>query len=334
LGFTVANDQNMRDSYVQQWNLNIQKKLPGNIVLDVGYVGSKGTKLIVTLAGNQPIQLVAPNTPGLASLNARRPNPTYARSMSIDKSIGNSIYHALQTKAERRMSTGLTFLTSYTWSKSISGPADIGGQVGGGSFIGTVQDIYDLASERSLSGFDQTHRFVQTVIYDVPFFRHTKGLTRQLLDGWQVSTIATAQSGFAAAVTNNVDTTATGKASRPDLLTGQTGNLDAGERTWTRWFNTTAFAAAPLGRFGTAPRTGAVRLPGLLNQDFSVNKQFKIGESRRFEFRTEIFNLWNHFNPDPGTVSLALNSQTFGSIGGGVRGVTTRVIQLGAKLYF
>ena len=219
-------------------------------------------------------------------------------------------------------------------AQALVDPADIGGQVGGGSFIGAIQDIYNLAAERSLSGFDQTHRFVQTIIYDVPFFRHTKGVARQILDGWQVSTIATAQSGFTAAVTNNVDTTATGKSSRPDLLAGQSGNLDSGDRTYKRWFNTSAFAAAPLGRFGTSPRTGAIRLPGLINQDFSVNKQFKIGESRRFEFRTEIFNLWNHYNPDPGTVDLALNSQTFGAIGGGGRGVTTRVIQLGAKLYF
>lgn len=334
LGFTVANDQNMCDSYTQQWNLNIQKKLPGNVLVDVGYVGSKGTKLIVTLAGNQPIQLFAPNTPGLASLNARRPNTAYARTMAIDKSIGNSIYHALQTKVERRSANGLTFLTAYTWSKSISGPADIGGQVGGGGFIGTVQDIYNLAPERSISGFDQTHRFVQTIIYDVPFFRNTRGVKRQVLDGWQLSGIGTLQSGFAAAVTNNVDTTATGKNSRPDLLAGQNGNLPSSERTWKRWFNTSAFAAAPLGRFGNSPRTGAFRLPGAITQDFSITKQFKIGESRRFEFRTEIFNLFNHFNPDPNTVDLALNSQTFGSIGGGVRGITTRVIQLGAKLNF
>ena len=91
---------------------------------------------------------------------------------------------------------------------------------------------------------------------------------------------------------------------------------------------------AAVGRFGTAPRTGAIRLPGLINTDFSVKKQFRLGESRRFEFRTEIFNLFNHFNPDPQTVDLGLNSQTFGTIGGGVRGVTTRVVQLGGKLYF
>jgi hypothetical protein len=334
LSFTVANDQNMRDSYIQQWNLNIQKKIPGNIVFDVGYVGSKGTKLIVTLPGNQPVTLVNPTTPGLPSLDSRRPNPTYARQMNLDKSIGNSIYHALQVKAERRMSTGLTFLTAYTWSKAISGPADIGGQVGGGFFIGGVQNIYDLSQERSLSGFDLTQRFVQTVIYDVPFFKSTRGITRQLLDGWQVSTITTVQSGFPAAIGYNVDTTGVGRASRPDSVTGQEANLDRGERTWTRWFNTAAFARPPVGRFGTSPRTGAVRLPGLINSDFSVTKRFPIGESRSFEFRTEIFNLFNHFNPDPQTVDLNIQNPTFGMVGGGVRGITTRVIQLGAKFNF
>src|SRR5262245_54850164 len=220
LSFTVANDQNMRDSYIQQWNLNIQKKLPGSIVFDVGYVGSKGTGLIVTLPGNQPIQLIDPTIAGTPSLNSRRPNPAYPRQMAIDKSIGNSIYHALQVKAERRMVTGLTFLTAYTWSKAITGPADIGGQVGGGFYIGGVQNIYDLASEHSISGFDLTHRFVQTVIYDVPFFQNTRGVARFLLDGWQASTIITLQSGFPAAITDNRDSTGVGRSSRPDLEIG------------------------------------------------------------------------------------------------------------------
>jgi carboxypeptidase family protein/TonB-dependent receptor-like protein len=334
LSFTVANDQSMRDSYIQQWNLNIQKRLPASIVFDVGYVGSKGTRLIVTLPGNQPIQLVDPRTTGIPSLNNRRPNTAYPRQMSLDKSTGNSIYHALQVKAERRLVTGLTFLTAYTWSKAITGPADIGGQVGGGFFIGGVQDLYNLAAERSLSGFDLTHRFVQTVIYDVPFFRNTKGAARFLLDGWQASTILTLQSGFPAAINDNADTTGVGRASRPDMVAGQSGNLPESERTWQRWFNTSAFVRAPFGRFGNSPRTGAIRLPGFFNTDFSVNKRFSLGETRSFEFRAEIFNLFNHFNPDPQTVDLNLQSPTFGSIGGGAQGVTTRIIQLGAKFYF
>ncbi|MEJ7608986.1 MAG: TonB-dependent receptor [Bryobacteraceae bacterium] len=333
--FAVSNDQNMRDSYVQQWNLNVQHRLPGNVVFDVGYVGSKGTRLVVTLGDlNRPIQVVDPRTPGLAALNARRPNQTFQRAVTADKSIGNSIYHSLQAKVERRMANGLTFLSAYTWSKSISGPSDIGGQVGGGSFIGGIQDIFNLQNERSVSGFDLPHRYVQTVLYDVPFFRGSKGVTRFLLGGWQASTIMTAQSGFPAPISYGVDTTGTGIGSRPDVVAGQKGNLPGDQRTWKRWFNTDAFSQTPFGRFGTAPRTNAVRLPGIFNFDFSLNKSFAITESKRFEFRTEVFNLFNHFNPDPNTLDLNIRSATFGSIGGGVRGITTRVIQLGAKLYF
>ena len=283
---------------------------------------------------NRPIQVVDPRTPGLASLNARRPNQAYQRAVRADKSIGNSIYHALQLKAERRMSAGLTFLTAYTWSKSISGPNDIGGQVGGGNFIGAPQDVYYMLGDRSVSGFDVTQRFVQTVLYEIPFFRGTTGLKRLLLDGWQASTIITAQSGFPAPVTVNLDTTGTGANSRPDQVAGMKGDLEPSERTWKRWFNTAAFVDPKFGSYGSSPRTAAFRLPGIMNADFSVNKMFKITEQRRVEFRTEIFNLFNHFNPDPAAVNRDIRNANFGTIGGGVQGVTTRVIQLGAKLYF
>lgn len=335
LNFAVSNDQNMRDSYIQQWNFNIQKKLPANVVLDAGYVGSKGTHLYVTYGDlNRPIQVVDPRTPGLASLNSRRPNQLYQRAVTADKSNGNSIYHSLQLKAERRTSKGLTFLMAYTFAKSISGPSDIGGQVGGGSFIGSPQDVYNARGDRSISGFDVKHRYVQTVIYSIPFARGLKGPAKYALDGWQVSTINTFQSGFPAPITYGVDTTGTGVGSRPDVVAGQTGDLSGGDRTWQRWFNTSAFAITPFGRFGTAPRTGAIRLPGLITVDFSANKSFKIMENRSLEFRTEVFNLFNHYNPDPGTVDLNIRSATFGAVGGGVQGVTTRVIQLGAKLNF
>ncbi|MGI8992051.1 MAG: carboxypeptidase regulatory-like domain-containing protein [Bryobacteraceae bacterium] len=333
LPFAVSNDQNSRDSYVQQWNFNVQHKLPGNVALDVGYVGSKGTRLFVTFGDlNRPINVVDPRTPGLASLNARRPDQQFLRPVQSDKSIGNSIYHSLQVKAERRMGRGLTFLTAYTWSKSISGPSDIGGQVGGGNFIGSPQDIYYLRGDRSVSGFDVTQRFVQTALYDIPFARGLHGVGKYVLDGWQVSTIMTFQSGFPAPVTLNIDTTGTGAASRPDQIAK--GDLPGDQRTWKRWFNTDAFVQAPFGRFGTSPRTDAFRLPGITNFDFSAIKSFRFKETRSFEFRTEIFNLFNNFNPDPSSVDRNLNSATFGSVGGGVQGVTTRVIQLGAKIYF
>lgn len=335
LNFAVSNDQNLRDSYIQQWNMNIQKKVRGNLVFDVGYAGSKGARLIVTFEDlNRPIAIVDPRTPGLPSLNARRPNQAYQRNVRSDKSIGNSIYHALQMEADRRMAKGFTMLAAYTWSKSISGPNDTGGQVGVGNFIGSTQDIYDLRSDRAVSGFDVTQRFVGTVLYDIPFFKSGRGFTRFVLRGWQVATIVTAQSGSPSPVTVNVDTSGVGANSRPDWVSGQNGNLSGSDRTWKRWFNTAAFTEPQFGRFGTSPRTNAFRLPGLLNADFSVNKNFRFTEQRSLEFRTEIFNLFNHFNPDPGTVDRNLRSATFGSVGGGVQGITTRVIQLGVKLYF
>ncbi len=335
LNFAVSNDQNLRDSYIQQWNINVQRKLPGSVVLDLGYVGSKGTDLIVTYGDlNRPIQVVDPRTPGLASLNARRPDQAYQRAVTADKSVGNSIYHSLQAKAERRLSSGLTFLTAYTWSKAISGPSDIGGQVGGGNFIGSPQDVYDMRGDRSVSGFDVTQRFVQTILYDIPFARGLHGAAKYVLDGWQLSTIMTFQSGFPAPITFGVDTTGTGIGSRPDLVAGQESNLAGDQRTWQHWFNTAAFAQTPFGRFGTAPRTNAIRLPGQENIDFSITKLVRFKEKRSLEFRTEFFNLRNNFNPDPATVDLNIRSVTFGSVGGGVQGITTRVIQLGAKLNF
>ena len=132
-----------------------------------------------------------------------------------------------------------------------------------------------------------------------------------LLAGWQMSTIMTAQSGFPAPIDFGVDTTGTGVGSRPDL-TGQPAMLPADERTWTRWFNTDAFAQTPNGtvRHGSAYERHPAS--GTLNFDFSVNKSFPINERFRPEFRTEIFNLFNHYNPDPGTVDRNIRSATFG----------------------
>ena len=108
-------------------------------------------------------------------------------------------------KAERRFALGLTFLTAYTYAKAISGPSDIGGQVGGGNFIGSPQDYNYLQGERSVSGFDLRHRFVNTVLYDIPFARRMHGVAKLVLDGWQASTIMTFQGGFPAPIGFGVD---------------------------------------------------------------------------------------------------------------------------------
>ncbi len=335
LNAVPSNDPNYRDAYIQQWNLTVQKRVPGGFVIDAGYVGSKSTRLSVTLpAMNRPDVLVDPRTLGLPSINARRPNLSFARSIQGDKSIGNSIYHSLQLRADRRMGRGLNAMTAYTWSKCISGPSDIGADIGGGSFIGTLQNIYDMSGERSLCGFDVTQRFVQSVVYDIPFFSNAPAAMRSLLGGWQTSSIIVAQSGFPGEIAFGIDTTGTGVGSRPNLVAGQSANLDSGQRTYQRWFNTAAFAEPGFGRYGNAPRTGGIRLPGLVTVDFSVNKQFRFGETRRAELRTEFYNLFNHYNIAPGSVDRGIRSVNFGKVGAGLQGQTIRVIQLGVKFYF
>jgi hypothetical protein len=335
LNAVPSNDPNYRDAYIQQWNFTVQKKTVAGFVIDAGYVASKSTRLSVTLpAMNRPEITVDPRTPGLASINARRPNTAFARSIQGDKSIGNSNYHSLQIRIDRRMARGLNTLTAYTWSKCISGPSDIGADIGGGSFIGTMQNIYDMSGERSLCGFDVTQRFVQPLVYDIPFFNGAPSVMRTLLGGWQASSIIVAQSGFPGDIAFGVDTTGTGVGSRPDRVAGREANLDASERTYQRWFNTTAFSEPAFGRYGNAPRTGAIRLPGVLNVDFSVNKQFRLGETRRAELRTEFYNLFNTYNIQPGSVDRNIRSVNFGKVGAGLQGLTTRVIQLGAKFYF
>ena len=333
--FDTAIDQNLQDQRTAQYNLTVQTELPGKLSGQIAYVGATGRHNFVYYNDINLPTPTNPATPGLAPIAARRPNQTLDRAVQGDFSRGTSEYNALQAKLERRMNYGLTTLFAYTWSKSISGPADVGGIVGGGFYGAQALNPYNFRSDRSLSVFDLPQRFVGTVLYDVPFFRNTRGLTKAALDGFQVSTIVTAQSGIAAGVTNSLDTTATGLISRPDMVPGQSSRLASGARSYSHFFNTAAFRTAAPGEFGTSPRSGAVRLPGYVNDDFSATKGIKFGESRNLQLRADFFNLLKHYNPDPSTVGLAYNGTNFGVVAGGTKnGFATRVIQLAAKLYF
>jgi len=335
--FAIAMDQNLQDQMTQQFNLILQAQLPWKISAEAGYVGAHGSHNFITPNINVPVP-IDPATTTL-SINARRPNQNFLRNVQGDFSTGSSSYNSLQTKLERRVGVGLNVLASYTFSKCISGSADIGGAVGGGNFGAGPINAYNPKGDRSLCLFDIPHRFVGTVLYDIPFFSHSTGFKRAMLYGFQVSTIVTAVSGDPAAVTDAgilALVTATGVASRPDRVVGQSANIGRGARTPTAQFNPLAFTHAATGQFGTSPRTGAVRLPGVFNDDFSATKGFKFGEKRTLQVRADFFNLFKHYNPDPSTIGLALNnSGTFGKINNGISGgVTTRIIQLGAKLYF
>jgi hypothetical protein len=328
-----ALDPNVRDTYTQQWNFTLQKRLPKDIYFDIGYVGSKGTNLTAAFDGNRPIQIVTP-TATTPSITSRRPFQGFD-AISTVKSIGNSTYHSLQMKGERRVGRGLSALTAYTWSKSLSN-ADIS-SVGGGSFLGAIQDYNDLRGSRSPSAFDVSHRFSLAFIYDVPLFTSARGLARTLLGGWQIGSIVTEQTGFAAALSTVVDTTGTGIASRPDAVAGQSAMLPGGQRTRDRWFNTSAFALPQPGRFGTSARE-QIHLPGLNQVDFSVNKNFRFFERHQVQFRSEFFNFFNHVNLGAPGLNIR-DPDNFGrvtSTNQGAAGMAgdARVIQFGLKYSF
>jgi hypothetical protein len=334
--FAVELYQYLADQMTQQFNFTVQTVFPGKITGDFAYVGAVGIHNFDYVPDANLPRPVNPATPGLAPVNARRPNQTFPRAVLAELSNGNSHYHSLQTKLERRAGYGLNFLFSYTWSKSISGPADVGGLVGGGNFGATALDPLNPKADISLSIFDIPHRFVGTVLWDVPFFRHTTGYQKLLLDGFQVSTILTAVSGDPSQVTySGPSVNASSAAARPDVVPGQVAYIPRGQRTQTKVFNTGAFKIPAVATYGNAPRTGAVRLPGVFNGDLSVTKGFKFTEVRNFQLRADFFNMFKHFNPDPSTISTNISSVNFGKINDGVQGgYATRVIQLGAKFYF
>jgi hypothetical protein len=286
-----ALDPNLRTSYTQQWNFTIQKKLPKDFFVDLGYVGSKGTRLTATFDGNRPIEVLS--SAPFPAIAGRRPFRGFD-GISTTKSIGNSIYHSMQAKAERRVARGLSFLAAYTWAHSLSN-ADIS-SVGGGTFLDPIQNYFNLAGERSNSIFDIRHRLSVAAIYDVPWFRSSpNALARTIVGGWQLSTIITEQTGFASNLARVVDTTGTGIASRVNMVAGQDPMLPRGQRTRERWFNTAAFSLPVNGSFGNAVRH-PIHLPGLNQVDVSAVKNFRFHESHTVQFRAEFFNFFNHTN--------------------------------------
>lgn len=330
--FLPAIDPDLKEQYTQEWNLTYEQSLPGKILLDIGYAGAKGTHNYVWYTDlNEPTPVDQRTLASNFSVNARRPNQNYLRAVQGDFSRGSSNYHSLQTKLDRRVGHGLTAMTSYTWSKAMSGPGDAGGFVGNGTLGANTLDLYAPKSDRSLAAFDIPHRFAGTLLYDVPFFNHTRGVVKLLADGFQLSTIIIAQSGPAAGLSDSALLTGTGLTSRPDIVAG--ADVYAG-RSYVRWFNASAFQQAAWGTFGNSRRVGAVRLPGILNEDFSAVKGFKLGDQRNFQIRADIFNLWKRYNADPGKVSLARNASAFGLLGNGASDSTSRIVQLSGKFYF
>jgi hypothetical protein len=345
------------NAYVQSWNLNIQRELTSTVGLQIGYFGSKATHLRISRNINQFINGVRP-FPRLSAASPILPGSALGNIAEIS-SGGNSNYNALWVTGTKRISRGLQFNASYTWSKSIDyNSLNSQGVV--------VQNSYNIQGDRGLSDFDARHRFVISWLYELPF----KG--NRLVDGWQISGITqwqtgnpiTILSGNPLALIPNAPATSplrqlniasfTGLGTiRPDLI-GEIRVIGSPNQ----WFTNTVcdprspqgcpagsvFAlpvsivnGQPVFHFGNLGRN-TITGPGFNNTDFSILKNTKISEQLRVQFRAEIFDIFNHANfGQPGRVAQ-VGSTSFGVITNtrfptGDSG-SSRQVQLALKLIF
>jgi hypothetical protein len=239
-------------------------------------------------------------------------------------SIGTSDYRSLQVQLTRRAGKGLHTMVAYTLAKA-EGDTD-GGNFGSAYGTNQIQDIFDLDAARSIQSFDVRHRLSASLQYDVPFFDGGSALADQLLVGWQVNAIVTAQTGIGNGVTYGNNTSNTGVGSWPDMVSDPV--LPGSERSVQRWFNTAAFVAPPPGRFGNSPRL-SFHSPGLNNVDLMIGKRLFVRNRMSAVFRAEFFNLFNHTNFRD--VDKSLTSPGFGTI---TAAADPRIVQLGLKFTF
>jgi len=327
-------DPHMRTPYVTQWHFTTQYQVAANSLLEVAYVGSKGTKLYTFGNVNQ----AAPSADPSAPYAPRRPFPSIDTSISYLNAEGNSEYDALQTRFQHRFSGGLSLLANYTWSHALGNAsnANLGAQ-NNDSFRWFAMPQW----EHGNLDFDVRHRFVLNYLWEIPYGkgRHwgssAPALVNGILGNWELSGVTTFSQGTWYTITDgNAGFANSDGQQRPDA-TGQ--SPFAKPCVPGTFFNTCAFTDPPEGSFGNVG-INTVRGPGLQEWDVSIDKEFPISEQRRFEFRAEMFNIFNHPNflfaqpgPQNSNNATVLGTPSFGYV---TAARDPRQVQFALKFYF
>lgn len=305
--------------YFQDWTIGVQRELPGRVVLEAAYVGNKGTRLGTGLYNLNEVDprylalgdlLTRPATspearaagialpyPGFnkSVAQALRPYPQYLAINDRAAPIGNSTYHSLQAKAEKRLSRGVTFLVAYTWSKAIS---DSNVMAGGGP---SGQTFYNRRLEKGISTDDVPHILNVSYLYELPFgpgkrYLNRPGVLGKIAGGWTITGIQQYSSGKPVVLTANNTLPLGNGVLRPDVVAGaaRQPDLSSFDPALDRWINTAAFnVPAPL-RFGSAARSYTdLRVPASLNESFGAIKRTPITERITLTYRVEFFNVFN-----------------------------------------
>jgi Carboxypeptidase regulatory-like domain len=343
---------NNRTTYIEEWNINVERALAKDMALQVAYVGTRGVKLAHLVNLNQPVQPLDTNFCGPDPSNCTPDNANFNRPyFGTVPNIGpirteahdfNSISHGLQVRFEKRLSHDWSMLSAYTWQHTI-------GQSEENEWL-EPQNTHNLKAERGNNGPDYRHQFTSAWSYEVPIgpkkrFLPSAGPVRWLTEGWQLNGIVAMYSGQAFTPLLSFDPTNTGSgAPRPDVI-GNPYNFSnatsvgcpSNRQTIQCWYNPAAYAVPGLAEgqsfatlFGNAGR-GTLRGPAQYNVDFSVFKNFKFTESRDLQFRAEAFNLFN--TPEFG---LPYNAVTDTGLAGSISSTahSSRQLQLALKLSF
>jgi hypothetical protein len=329
-----------RNSYVQQWNFGIQRQFGNDLVAEISYGGSKGTRLNrregLLPAEPRSATAILPTTLN-PQLRLLVPFMVYDNQLVTisdwysTTASAFSTYHSLMGRFEKRLSRGLSFINSFTYSKAMS---DAQPFTGGSNDTGNrIQDIFNKKADKGLAPYDHRLRFVSSFLYDLPFGRGKRfasganAVVNHVIGDWKVNGIATFQTGYPITIRRSGDPLgiATDGAVRPDQICNP--NLPSGDRTVNRFFDTSCFVGPP-DRFGNAGRS-TVTGPGNNSWDLAVFKNFAIREQIQLQFRSEFFNAFNH--PDWGIPGRDLGAGGFGVI---TSASDPRIIQFGLKLTF
>lgn len=286
-------DLNVRNAYAQQWNLTIERDLGASIGLRLSYIGSKSNSLVYGRNVNMPALSTVPFN------QSRRPYPLF-RNMIMRDNGGTQTFNAFTTQLERKWSRGLSFMGAWTISKNLTDVDETGGVEGGT----TIENAFDRRRDRGDAQYTPRHRFVSTVIWELPVGRGkrylgTNTLANFVVGGWQLSGSYIAQTGefltptFAGSDPSNTQTV----GGRPDRIGN--GNLPSSERTIDRWFDVRAFAVPPAnsGRFGNTGR-GILVGPGRQIASAAMFKSFPVRENMFFRIQISFTNLFNRANFD------------------------------------
>ena len=351
-------DRDLGSGYVQQWNASLQRELTPGITVELAYAGSKITRVglpdvnLNQLTADQLAQGPAllqrvPNPffgaiprssslgdPTISAAQLLKPYPRFTTVSLYRNNVGTTIYQGLYAKLEHRPSRGLSCLVSYTRSKLMDDASSVfdASILTGPVANFPVADSFNRRLERDYSTGDIPHVFVASAVWDVPFgegrAHRATGLTGALINEWTLTGVVTLQSGMPVAIaqTTNNNAFAGFGTQRPNLVGDP--SLPSGERSVSRWFNTAAFAAAPLFAIGTSSRN-PIRGPGYRNLDMAVVRRVPLPRQTALELRAEVFNATN--TPPLGAPNTTVGSAAFGTI---TTAGDPRVIQVAAKFLF